>query len=211
VKENSDWIIAVIYPYAKLNIPKSDTRRFQLYAALVMDYIWLARNKIIHEASHPNPVKAIQQLKVTMENHCSAWKAAALPSLWLPPCVGCLKGNFDVAICENFAVAVAVICDSSGEVILAATKRLSSTDVLMGEASTALLSSQLAASVGVRHFLLEGDAFLVILAVNQPPLFSAWQFSSFILDIRLDLSSFQSWHASKVSKYVNYHAHVLAK
>jgi hypothetical protein len=73
-----------------------------------------------------------------------AWKATALPSLWIPPGIGVLKGNFDVAIRENFVMAAAVISNSSGDFILAATQRLSSTDVLMGEASVALLSLWLA-------------------------------------------------------------------
>jgi hypothetical protein len=94
-------------------------------------------------------------------------------------------------------VAATVISDSYGEVVLAATKRLLSTDVLVGEAAAALLSTRLAASAGVGHFLLEGDALLVILVVNQPLVFSSWQFSSFVLDIRLDLSSFHSWNARK--------------
>ena len=91
-----------------------------------------------------------------MENHCSAWKAANLPSF--PPGDGCPKENFDVAFCENFAVAAAMISDFSSEVILAVTKRLSSTDVLMREAYAALLSFRLVASTGVRHFLGEEDA-----------------------------------------------------
>jgi hypothetical protein len=81
----------------------------------------------------------------------------------------------------------------------------------MGEAVVALLSTQLAISAGVRQFLLEGDALLVILAVNQPLLFSSWQFSYFISDIRLDLSSFHSWNARKVFKCANFHVHALTK
>jgi hypothetical protein len=62
----------------------------------------------------------------------------------------------------------------------------------MAEAAAAFLATRLAVSAGVRQFFLEGDALLVILAVDQPLLFSSWQFSSFISDIRLDLSSFLS-------------------
>lgn len=92
----SDWILAVIFPHAKLDIPKA-CRRFQLHAALVMDSIWLAHNKLIFEASLPNPMMDIQKLKATMQQHCMAWNATALPSLWLPFGVGFLKDNFDVA------------------------------------------------------------------------------------------------------------------
>ena len=61
-----------------------------------------------------------------------------------------------------------VISNSSGETILDVTQRLSYIDVLMGEAFAALLSSRLVASTSAAHFLLEGDALLVTLAVNQP-------------------------------------------
>jgi hypothetical protein len=46
--------------------------------------------------------------------------------------------------------------------------------------------------MGIGDFMLEGDAFLVILTMNQPHLFSSWHFAPFILDSRLDLSSFLS-------------------
>ena len=67
----------------------------------------------------------------------------------------------------------AVISDSSSEVILVATQRLSSTNVLMGEVVATLLSTRLAAFPSVGQFLLQGDAHLVILVVNQFLIFSS--------------------------------------
>jgi exonuclease III len=153
----SDWILAIIYPTSRLAIPLVETRKFQLFASLTLDFIWLSRNKLIHEALQPDPRKAILQLKFNLESHLLAWRDVALPSLWLPPQTGCLKGNFDVAIRENFAVAAAVISDTAGNIILAATQKLHSTDVLLGEASAALLTTRLAASTGYDCFALEGD------------------------------------------------------
>jgi hypothetical protein len=54
------------------------------------------------------------------------------------------------------------------------------------------LASRLASSTGCGCFALEGHVLMVILAVNQPHLFSSWQFTSIVSDIILDLSSFQS-------------------
>ena len=45
----TDWIIAVIYPSAKLDVPLADIRRFQIFAAIVLDTIWFTRNKLIHD------------------------------------------------------------------------------------------------------------------------------------------------------------------
>jgi len=84
-------------------------------------------------------------------------------------------------------------------------------DALISEAYAALLATRLAFLVGVSSLFLEGDALLVILAINQPSLFTSWSFANVISDISLDLISFQSWYASKVSRSANYRAHVLAK
>jgi hypothetical protein len=171
----------------------------------------MARNKLVHENIQPTPSSAIRQIFSSLDSHCAAWRDAALPSLWSPPPVGHIKGNFDVAVQGSFAVAAAVISDELGNIILAATKKLFSTDALSGEASAALLATQLALSSGGNHFHLEGDALLVILAVNSPVLFSSWTIANCISDVSLGLSNFRSWNASKVSRCANFRAHALAK
>jgi len=90
-------------------------------------------------------------------------------SLWTPLFTGCIKGNFDVA--------ATVISDEKCNIILVATQKLASTDALLGEAYVALLTSQLAASSGCGNLFLERNALLVILAINNPPLFSSWSFA----------------------------------
>ena len=59
--------------------------------------------------------------------------------------------------------------------------------------------------------VLEGDALLVVLAINNPSLFSSWDFANCLADVSLILSSFQSWNALKVFRSVNFRAHVLDK
>jgi hypothetical protein len=104
-----------------------------------------------------------------------------------------------------------VISDSSRSIILTATKKLSVMDTLQGEAHAALLASRLAIMSGFGNFSLEGDALLVILAINSPSLFSIWNISNIVSDISLGLFSSQSWNALKVSCSVNFYAHTLAK
>jgi hypothetical protein len=108
----SEWIIAV-----RLAVPLADIRRFQIFTALIMDTIWFSRNKLIHEAIQPDPPKIILQLKITHEFHISA-----LPSLWSPPQPGSFKGNFDVAVCGNFAVTATVISNPSREIFFCYSK-----------------------------------------------------------------------------------------
>jgi hypothetical protein len=73
---------------------------------------------LINETLQLDPQKAILQLKINVDSHRSAWQAAAFPSLRLPPQIECIKGNFDVAIRDNFVVAVTVISDSSVNYII---------------------------------------------------------------------------------------------
>ena len=110
------------------------------------------------------------QIKINLDSHLSARREAALPSLWLPPWIGRIKENFDGVNRNNFAVAAAVISDSSRNIIFAATHKLHSTNVLLVKATTTLLASQLASSTGHGSFALEVDTLLVILVVNQPNL-----------------------------------------
>ena len=155
--------------------------------------------------------KAVQQLRITHEYHISAWQASALSSLWSPPQPRYVKGNFDVAVCGNFVVVAAIISNSFGEIICATSQKLFSSDALSGEAFAVLLTSRLTASSGFNNLILEGDALLVILAVNHPHLFASWQFAPIVSNLRLELSSFQSWNALKVSRCANFRAHALAK
>jgi hypothetical protein len=112
--------------------------------------------------------------------------------------VGCVKGNFDVAVKGSFAVAAVVISDDMGNIIGATTQKLIYTDVLQGEASTALLVARLAVFSRCDKRMLEGDALLVVLAINNPSLFSSSTFANCFSDISLVLSSFQSWITLKV-------------
>jgi hypothetical protein len=58
------------------------------------------------------------------------------------------------------------------------------------KASAALLASRFAASSSFSNFMLERDALLVILTVNQLHLFATWQFAHIISDLRLEPSFF---------------------
>jgi hypothetical protein len=104
-----------------------------------------------------------------------------------------------------------VVSDSSGNIIGAATKKILTKDVTLGEAQAALLAVHTAASCSAYSLTLEGDALNVVLAIQQPQLFEGWNFSNVVSDISLYLHSFYSWKAVKVSRSVNFRAHCLAK
>ena len=125
--------------------------------------------------------------------------------------VGWIKGNFDVSVKGSFVVSAAVLSDEWGAIVGAAMMKLHCLDAFQGEALAALLTTRLAVSLGCNLLSLEGDALLVVLAINNPTLFSSWSFANCIFYINLALSSFQSLNALKVSHSVNFRAYVYAK
>jgi hypothetical protein len=50
----------------------------------------------------PDPVKASMMIAASLELHLSAWSGFVLPSIWSAPPSSVVKGNFDVAIREEF-------------------------------------------------------------------------------------------------------------
>jgi hypothetical protein len=113
----------------------------------------------VHDDHQPVPAKLIKQYFSTLGLHIEAWNAASSPSLWTPPRVNGIKGYFDVAVKDSFAVVVEVIKDSSGNIIIVATQRLHSKNSLVVEASIALLASRLTLYSSFNHFIIEGMPF----------------------------------------------------
>jgi hypothetical protein len=108
----------------------------------------------------------------------------------MSPAVGWIKDNFDVVVKGSFAVATAMLSDEWGAIVGAAMMKLHCSDALQGEAIVALLTTRMSVSLGCNLLSLEGDALLVVLAINNPTLFSSWSFANCISDINLALSSF---------------------
>lgn len=72
---------------------------------------------------------------------------------------------------------------SNGDIIKAASKKLFTTNVANGEAQTP-------ADCGVNSVLIiEGGAIYITLAIQQPSLFSFWNFSSIISDFKVTRST----------------------
>jgi hypothetical protein len=162
-----DWIAVIVNPALLLAIPRKEVWKFQIFAVLTLDFIWLSRNKLIFEGLKPDLVKASKTIDASLEFNLSAWSGFVLPSLWSAPPFSVVKGNFDVAIRGDFVVATAVVSDSTGNIIGATTQKFFFTDVGMGEATAVLLTTRLAAACGVTSFVLEADALLVVLAINN--------------------------------------------
>jgi hypothetical protein len=147
-------VLAIISPAVTSGIPKAEVHKFQLFAALAMDYIWRARNQLLHEGSRPSLNTTIHQISNTFNHHINAWKDLTLPSIWTPPVLGWIKGNFDAAVRGSFVVATTMISDDNGSIFAAATLKLSSTYALQGEVHAALLAARLGCFFGVWFFFV---------------------------------------------------------
>ena len=165
----SCWTKALLKPHSLLGIPKRAVFDFQLNALITMDNIWLARNKLVHKGSSPNPQAILKLIKNLVSHHIAAWKSNSdYVDDWSPPPRGFLKANFDVAIRPNFVVAAAILRDHQEEIIAAHSQRLPYMDANQGEARAASLAVQLASSYGFPPLILEGDSLVTILAINSP-------------------------------------------
>jgi hypothetical protein len=67
-----DWIKALLRPHFSLGIPVQDVHNFQISALVLMDQIWFARNKLIHEAITPVPLTTLKCIKNTAQHHLLA-------------------------------------------------------------------------------------------------------------------------------------------
>ncbi|XP_059454885.1 uncharacterized protein LOC132185077 [Corylus avellana] len=94
IRPISVWISAILSPMASFGIPKPKVRKFQLFATLVMDFIWRARNLLIHDGLQPSSSQAIVQVSSSLNHRITAWRELDLPTLWMPPVVGFVKRKF---------------------------------------------------------------------------------------------------------------------
>ena len=69
-----DWIKVILNPKSMLGLNEESVNDFQLYATILCDHLWMARNKARVEGSKSDPsVLSRQILRVFME-HKDAWK-----------------------------------------------------------------------------------------------------------------------------------------
>lgn len=175
----ASWIKAVLHPHSVLGIPIADVQKFQISTLVLMDFVWLARNKLLFYGAQPEPIGLLKRFKSVSAHHMEAWFIRSpVFSIWKPPPPGFLKANFDVAIWPNFAVATTTLRDSLGNFLAVYSLRLPAIDANKGEALAALLAVWLTHSFGCSSLILEGDSLLTILAVNEPCFCADWNTES---------------------------------
>jgi hypothetical protein len=139
--------------------------------------IWMRRNKWVHEGKLINPnilvqvttkyVEEFQKVNETIPVNVESIKNQGIR--WSAPTRGWYKANWDVAIdksCGRMGIDV-VIRDEKGQVIVATSKtRLGSFEPTTGEALASFRATSLCRDLGIQQLFLEGDAKLVVDAIN---------------------------------------------
>ncbi|GLT71069.1 hypothetical protein SLA2020_431110 [Shorea laevis] len=179
---------------------------------IAIDAIWCARNNRVHNNVIIHFPSILIQIQNSTQIHRKAWSDKDLLVSWVPPSLGILKVNFDVAVRSNFMVAAAVITDHDGCLLSAVARKIPLLDINAGEAKAALLAIETTADLyPLSKIILEGDSLVTIMALNNPDFCTDWSSRGIISDVLSSLSSFSSWSATKVSRSVNLRAHLVAK
>jgi hypothetical protein len=149
---------------------------FQIYASVLCDQIWYARNKAVHEGSIPDISSLASSIKRSALDHAAAWKPSSplVKEFWSPPLAGSYKINFDTVIRDSYSVQSAVCRDSEGKIIKAIAQTNPPCEPTYGEALTARPATSLAAVLKLTNFSLEGDFKIVIDALKTPSITVDW-------------------------------------
>ena len=149
-----------------LGLNEESVNDFQLYATILYDHLWMARNKARVEGSKSDPTVLSKQIFRVFMEHKDAWKEKnERPSkdvVWSPPPKSWIKFNFDAAIRDEKTTVAVVGRDTAGNLVLAWSKQFESGNSLLGEARAAWFSMRCAVNEGFQNIILEGDAWNVI-------------------------------------------------
>jgi hypothetical protein len=205
------WLDIIMYP-KKVGIPLFDTHLFQIFAAVACGQIWMARNKALHEDIVPNAMVISSTINRIVKLHHSAWSNKLIPKqvVWEKPASPIFKINYDVAIHPNFSSQAAVCRDSFGTIIGCSTIISPPCTLVYGEAKAAFLACQLALSLHLSQFILEGDSLTMALSLQKSTLTQDWRISPIISQIMLAIPPTISWSARHVNRSANFGIHHVA-
>lgn len=97
------WFNIILNADRILNLQSSDLNAFALNAAIIMDVIWEACNKVVHHSQPVVDKDLISDCHGRYGEHLKAWLLVDREAgrRWQPSSPGCLKINLDVFIRSN--------------------------------------------------------------------------------------------------------------
>lgn len=80
------WILCILDPENKLQIPKDDINNFQLFAVIAMDNLQFYRNQVVHDTQTLSFDQFAVRVNQTCRDHCKPleWKEMNKETSWSP-------------------------------------------------------------------------------------------------------------------------------
>ncbi|XP_059436088.1 uncharacterized protein LOC132169016 [Corylus avellana] len=181
--------------------------------------IWFRRNTVIHGGPFLHPNLMVQQAEEAAAVFASVQTTGSIteprPSQdkWVAPPLGWYKINWDAALCkrqEKTGVG-AVIRDWEGKILaVRGLTRSGCLDPLAAEAWAGTQALELGKEMGLSQILLEGDAKVVVEAVNAVTTDGS-TIGHLVDDMKVLLSAFRQWRVQQVGRELNKMAHTIAR
>jgi hypothetical protein len=182
----------VVRPPHDLFLDKSQQDQFTLYAALLIDYVWSLRNKVVHGGDKPNRDDLGRGLWNRFFEHWSMLsKSDKIPSSylkedihWMRPVRNGIKLNCDAAVGVNGSVVAGIARDWRGSLVFAFVFKVNTNLPIQAEAE----ALRMAASIVIEHNLhsvcLESDCKSCIDGLLDSNIAVPWQIVNLVKEIR---------------------------
>ena len=187
-----------------------------LFGAPVMEQLWFARNKLIHEGKEFCSVKSLQVVRNKFQELRFAFSSVSSVNPrrvnvnWVRPKQGSIKINCDAAEGSNHSFIALVSRNWRGDLVFALSKRVEANFPLQAEAEAIKWASRVAAGHGLARFVIESDAKTCIEALLSPSDEVHWRISVISADTLNWASQIQFLGFRWCPREGNKAAHVLA-
>ena len=210
-----DWIKVILNPKSMMGLNEESVKDFQLYATILCDHLWMARNKARVEGSKSNPTNLSKQIFSVFMEHKEAWKEqnerSSKDLVWSLPPRSQIKLNFDAAICEEKTTVAVVGRDIVGNLLLAWLEQFESGNSLLGETRAAWCAIRCAMNEAFQNIFLKGDAWNVIEPLKKSDVAPHWSIRSIFEDILYFVNCFSNVEFSFVHRKGKLFAHLFAQ
>lgn len=132
----------------ELGLQDFEKHFFQLFAVIIIDYIWKQRNGIVHNHSSLYIEEAKLQLGCIYQNYKEDWKGKQEKKNeeWRPPPSDYFSYTFDAATRDTFLAISVIRRNQFGDILEIQTEKFLCPNPLVAEASTTLLATKMANS-----------------------------------------------------------------
>jgi hypothetical protein len=190
-------------------------------SAIIAQRLWHRRNQWVFENNFSPPKCLLTGAKESLQSFKEVNTLPSNPGArdsvsslsWNPPNVDIVKVNWDAAVDKHKNImGVGIIARDNSGVVIAAQCAVQKfiLDPSVAEAIGAKMGAELGRALGLYSIFLEGDASVVVSALNrEEEEFS--KMGSIITETRKILMEFPSWKVGVVRRCCNNVAHLLAK